>query len=318
MPDKAYFDAKLNDIRRLIGAGDFASARLGLEALGQEADRNEMGELTALNLPRRLHSAYLRLAKAEGDGLAKVGYQYLLVPPPQTLSSYGQFSPNEIVSLAAKNREAVPRLLHQVWIGDKPLPPSTTAWAHHADRHGYQYRLWREDDLARAGFSRDPVFQAMLSQGDYPGAVDVARYLILSSVGGLYLDCDFYPARDDISFHDCLPLVGLTAFAEDVPRLTGYGSVLLANSFIAAPAGHPVFARILQALPDIAWRLPRAPAWWATGPLIFTIVARAGAVSLAPAGLIAGSLSDRAPFAAVEEIRQNAKGAGLLIAWKSW
>lgn len=320
MPDKATFDATLADIRRLLAQKDFASAQDRLARLAREDDQHLMGEVTALGLPRRLHSAYLRLAKAKEDAVAKAGYQYLLVPPPEVFATYGRFCADERRAIARKNREAVPKLIHQIWIGSKPVPPSTDAWRKHAEANGYTYRLWREADLEAQGIDADPIFRRMLEDGDYPGAVDVARYFILSRVGGIYLDCDFYPARDDISFCDILPMVGLTAFAEETPRLTGQGGVLFANSFIATPPGHPVFARILQVLPEIAERLPRAPAWWGTGPLIFTVVARAGSVTLAGGDFVAAMLADRADFSAVEAARDQAKakGDGLLIAWKSW
>ncbi|MCZ7928753.1 glycosyltransferase [Rhizobium pusense] len=160
----------------------------------------------------------------------------------------------------------------------------------------------------------------MLSEGDYPGAVDVARYILLERFGGIYLDCDWYPARDDVSFDSFLPLAGLTVFDEKTPRNTGQGSMLLANSFIAAPAAHPVFRKMLAAFPDILEEMPRAPAWWSTGPLIFTVIARQGSISLAPAAFVAASVPDRTPFDTVDEIRRDlAKDAGgLLIAWKSW
>lgn len=320
MPDKATFDATLADIRRLLAEKDFAGAEDHLARLSVEDDQHLMGETTALGLPRRLHSAYLRLAKEKGDAVAKAGYQYLLVPPPEIFEPYGRFRADERRAIAQKNREAVPKLIHQIWIGNKPVPPSTDAWRKHAEANGYTYRLWREADLEAQGIDADPIFRRMLEDGDYPGAVDVARYFILSRLGGIYLDCDFYPARDDISFCDILPMVGLTAFAEETPRLTGQGSVLLANSFIATPPGHLVFERILQALPEIAARLPRAPAWWGTGPLIFSVVARAGSVTLAGADFVSAVLADRAEFSAVEEARAEAQamGDGLLIAWKSW
>ncbi len=320
MPDKAIFDATLADIRRLLAEKDFAAAEDRLLDLSNAHDQHLMGEVTALGLPRRLHSAYLRLAKAKGDAVAKAGYQYLLVPPPEVFAPYGRFSADETRAIAQKNREAVPPKIHQIWIGNKPVPPSTDAWRRHAQANGYAYRLWREADLEAQGIDADPIFRRMREDGDFPGAVDVARYFILSRIGGIYLDCDFYPARDDMSFGDILPMVGLTAFAEETPRMTGKGSVLLANSFIATPPGHPVFERILEALPEIAERLPRAPAWWGTGPLIFSVVARAGSVTLAGADFVAALLADRADFSAVEEARAeaSAKSDGLLIAWKSW
>lgn len=320
MPDKKHYDELLIKARALQAEHRFSDARDLLNGLVSDENRHLMGEITALGLPRRLHSAMLRLAKDEGDVIRRTGYQYTLVPPPEVFEKYGAFSASERQRLASKNRETVPKIIHQIWIGDKELPVSTAAWEDHARKHGYEYRLWREADLESEGVTDNAVFANMLSQRDYPGAVDVARYIILERLGGIYLDCDFYPARDDISFHDLLPLIGLSAFAEEVPRKTGRGSVLLANSFIAAPPGHPVFTRMLAAFPDILAAMPKAPAWWATGPLIFTVVARAGSVCLADAGFVAASLPDRASYDALKALRaaMTPEDTGLLIAWKSW
>lgn len=319
MSDKIYYDAQLEKARQLQNDGQYAEAHALLLSLVAVKDGHLMGERTVLGLPRRLHAARLRLAKAEGDMVAKIGYQYTLVPPPQVLAKYAQFSAEERRTINLKSREDVPRIIHQIWIGQKALPVSVKAWAAHAARHGYGYRLWREADLEREGVFADAVFKTMLEQGDYPGAVDVARYIVLERFGGIYLDCDWYPARDDVSFDAFLPLTGLTAFDEKTPRDTGQGSMLFANSFIASPAGHPVFRRMLKVFPGILEEMPRAPAWWSTGPLIFTVIARAGSISLAPAAFVAASLADRTPFAAVEALRQELGDKdGLLIAWKSW
>lgn len=319
MSDKKYYDAQLEKARQLQNDGQYAEAHALLLSLVAAKDGHLMGERTVLGLPRRLHAARLRLAKAEGDMVARIGYQYTLVPPPHVLAKYAQFSPEERRTINLKSREDVPRFIHQIWIGQKPPPVSVEAWAAHAARHGYGYRLWREADLEREGVFADAVFKTMLDQGDYPGAVDVARYIVLERFGGIYLDCDWYPARDDVSFEAFLPLVGLTAFDEKTPRDTGQGSMLLANSFIAVPAGHPVFRRMLEAFPGVLQEMPRAPAWWSTGPLIFTVIAREGSISLAPASFVAASLADRTPVAAVEALRQKLTEVnGMLIAWKSW
>lgn len=320
MSDKKYYDAQLDKARQLQNEGQYAEADALLLSLVAAKDAHLMGERTVLGLPRRLHAARLRLAKAEGDLVARIGYQYTLVPPPQALAKYAQFSAEERRMINLKSREDVPRLIHQIWIGEKAPPVSVKAWAAHAAQHGYDYRLWREADLEREGVFSNSIFNRMLNEGDYPGAVDVARYILLERFGGIYLDCDWYPARDDLSFDAFLPLTGLTAFDEKTPRDTGQGSMLLANSFIAAPAGHPVFGKMLEAFPGIIEEMPRAPAWWSTGPLIFTVIARAGSISLAPASFVAAALADRAPLEDVEAIRREpaTQDSGMLIAWKSW
>jgi mannosyltransferase OCH1-like enzyme len=301
-------------------AGDFAGARALLDALAAHPDAATLGERTSLGLPRRLHAAMLRLAKAEGDLIARIGYQFHLVPDPARLAALARGTTAERRAITGANRQPVPRTIHQIWIGPHAPPPATQAWATHAAAPGYAYRLWREADLAALGLMDAPAYRDMLARDDYPGAVDVARYAILEREGGIYLDCDWYPARDDIGFHDLMPLLGLTALAEDTPRNTGAGSLLLANSFIAAPPGHPVLARLNAALPAVLAEMPRAPAWWSTGPLIFTLMARMGSLTLADATLVAATLKRGAPASDVAALRASAevRGAGLLIGWKSW
>lgn len=318
---------RLAAIRAMQDGGDAQKARAMLDILAQEArDLPDggaafMGPLTALALPRRLHAALLRQAKLEGDAVARAGYRFSLVPPPSLLARHGRQESGARHPWTTASRAPVPRHIHQIWIGPKDAPPATRAWASHAAARGYGYTLWREAQLEAAGISGDATFRDRLERGDYPGAVDVARYILLERMGGIYLDCDWYPARDDIGFDDLLPMTGLTAMAEDVPRDLGpLGSVLFYNSFIASPAGHPVFRRILDALPEIAREMPEAPAWWATGPLIFTLAARAGSVSLAPPSLIAANLPQAAPETEIAALRETAQArdTGLLIAWKSW
>jgi mannosyltransferase OCH1-like enzyme len=301
-------------------AGDFAGARALLAALADHPDAQSLGEKTSLGLPRRLHAAMLRLAKAEGDLISRIGYQFHLVPDPARLAALARATAAERRAITEANRQPVPHTIHQIWIGPHAPPPATRAWATHAAAQGYAYRLWREADLAALGLMDAPAYRDMLARDDYPGAVDVARYAILEREGGIYLDCDWYPARDDIGFHDVMPLLGLTALAEETPRNTGAGSLLLANSFIAAPPAHPVLARLNAALPTVLAEMPRAPAWWSTGPLIFTLMARMGSLTLADATLVAATLKRGAPASEVAAIRASAevRGAGLLIGWKSW
>lgn len=298
----------------------FLEAREYLSNLQNDPDIDSLGHRTTLNLPRQLHSALLKLAKAEKDAVLKIGYQYNLVPPPELLNRHASFTTAERQSITAANRQLVPRKIHQIWIGPAKPPIGTQAWASHAAKHSYDYCLWQEDDLREMGITEHPVYAHMMSKGDYPGAVDVARYVLLERFGGLYLDCDWYPTRDDISFHDLLPLLGLTAMAEAIPRNTGKGGLLLANSMIATPAHHPTFTRLLACLTDVMADLPEEPAWWSTGPLIFTLMSRGGSITLADADFVAGSLPQNTSLPDVHAWCNEAKAndKGLLLAWKSW
>ena len=320
MPDKRRLKIRLQEAASLCSDGYFDEARTLLDSLQSDPDIHVLGQYTSLGLPRQLQAARLKLAKAENDALSSAGFQYHLVPPPELLKAYVQFSHQERKAITEANRQTVPRIIHQIWIGKRALPEGVNAWIKHAQLHDYEHHLWREKDLQRLGIDQHPAYITMADKGDLPGAVDVARYIILQAMGGIYLDCDWYPARNDISFDDLLPMTGLIAMAEDKPRNTGKGGLLLANSLIAAPTQHPVFARLNSILEDVLTELPDAPAWWSTGPLIFTLVSRGGALTLADAAIVAGSLpQDTSP----EDVkawcsRSMEQDGGLLLSWKSW
>ncbi|MFK8080352.1 MAG: glycosyltransferase family 32 protein [Granulosicoccus sp.] len=320
MSAKPELNRRLDDAASLRNAGRFDDAYDVLQSLALDPDAALLGHTTSIALPRRLHSAFLKLAKAQKDAIRRVGLQYHLVPPPDVLNKYAQFTMAERVKMTEANRQPVPRKIHQIWIGSKPAPAGTNAWREHATVNDYAYQLWTEENLQTLGLAQSPAYRSMLDKGDLPGAVDVARYSILKSYGGVYLDCDWYPVRNDISFHDLLPMNGLVTMAEDVPRNTGKGSLLLANSFIASPPGHPVFTRLSNALTEVIAELPKAPAWWSTGPLLFTLMCRGGSVTLADADMVAGALSQDIPLSQVtkwcEQTRLN--DSGLLLAWRSW
>ncbi len=317
MTRKTTLQAKLTTATTLIAEGELVAAEAVLQALTDDPDRGYLGPETALGLPRRLQAAWLKLAKARSDRRAKTALQYHLIPPPAQLADL--FRPTN-ASLQATTLAAaapVPRVLHQVWIG-QTAPETTDAWRDHAARHGWDYRLWDIAALTQLGVADHPTFQNRMAAGDLPGAVDVARYAILSAQGGLYLDCDWMPVTDQ-PFQARIPMAGLSAMAEATPRLTGSGSPFLNNSIIAAPKGHPAMAHLLETLPEVLVRIPKGPAWWVTGPLVFTLAARMGPVNVLDAALEAGMLTgDRAAVdAALADLRASGSPA-YLAGWKPW
>jgi inositol phosphorylceramide mannosyltransferase catalytic subunit len=319
MINDADYKRMLAAAKNLIREGRLEEARNRLREI--EAQLQGVADpVTSLGLPRRLQSALLKLAKAEGDAIRKIAYQFHLVPPPERLAAYAAFAVDERSVMVRQSRMPVPRIIHQIWLGSKPVPPTIGAWADHAHKHGYEHRLWREADLSQSGYDRHPALLRMLDEGDYPGAVDVARYLILRDLGGIYLDCDWYPAARMRTFEHALPMQGLNVFAEDTPRNTGRGGTLFANSFIATPPGNPVLVRLCDILTDLVKDLGDVPAWWSTGPLVFTVIARSGPVALADAGFVAAALPTETPLADVVRLANetDANGGGLLIAWKPW
>lgn len=320
MSAKQRLKRKLDAANSFRLSGQFDDARLILTELATHTDRQLLGLPTAAGMPRRLQSAFLKLAKAEKDTVRTAGYRFHLTPPPAQLAPFCTFSTAEKKAIATANGQNVPQVIHQIWVGANPTPIGTQAWKRYADAHGYEYKLWLEPDLDQLGILEHPTFQLMQVKGDYPGAVDVARYIILQKFGGIYLDCDWYPARLDISFDKLLPMKGICGMAEEIPRNTGKGGLLLANSLIMAPPNHPVFGRILATLDDVSSTLPDAPAWWATGPLLFTLMCRGGSMTLIDSDIVAGSLPQETPIAEVDAWCHASQemDRGLLLSWKSW
>ncbi|MGE7370596.1 glycosyltransferase family 32 protein [Neorhizobium sp. NPDC001467] len=313
--------AALLAARQLIAEGRLAQARTALDAMrdGLTARSTDtLGPLTLLGMPRKLHAAFLKLAKAEGDVIARIGLQYTLVPEAERIIRHFRIDDATLERMVAQTSRPVPRKIHQIWIGPRPVPVAAAAWQRHAEATGYDYALWREDDLRAIGIYGHAVFQSLLDEGDYPGAVDVARYLILAKEGGIYLDCDWYPASMQAAFHTLLPLVGLSALAEQTPRDLAGESLLFTNSFIAAPPAHPLFDILLDALPGVMADLPGAPAWWVTGPVIFTLLARMTIVTVPDKGFVAANLPRGTEMRDVLETASHPGPSGLLIGWKSW
>src|SRR3954463_16456874 len=162
-----------------------------------------------------------------------------------------------------------------------------------------------------------PSFQKLFSRRSYPGAVDTARYAILSRIGGIYLDCDFLPCTDEYALHDVLPMIGYAALSAELFRNVTPMQVFITNSFLAAPPGHPVFETALEGLDAAMALMPKAPVWWVPGPVYLTAVSRGmltvidpritksggGAVTLEQAGIMAD---------------EAARSGAALLAWKPW
>ncbi|HEY0275704.1 MAG TPA: glycosyltransferase [Paenirhodobacter sp.] len=297
---------------------DRAAAEAALHRIAADPQAAQLGQMTALGVPRKIHSALVRLAKRSGDRVGLAGLRATAVPPEDLLGPLFVTDARARAAMVAAATMPVPRLVHQIWVGG-PAPVACARWRTWAGAHGWSYRLWDLAALEQAGITADPVWQQMLVQGDLPGAVDVARYHILARMGGIYLDCDWFPARADLPPGAAIPALGLSVLAEPAPRCVAGASLMLSNALIAAPVAHPALIGLISALPEVARRLPGAPAWWVTGPLVFTLAVRSGPVTVLDAAMIAGALPRAAPLAAAEALAQQVRdGAGMLIAWKGW
>jgi hypothetical protein len=136
----------------------------------------------------------------------------------------------------------IPRILHQIWLGNAPMPPVMQAWHQRLkELHpSWQLLLWHEEN--------DPSGRLVLRADDYvitpteevlkllslachlSQRSNIWRYFLMWNLGGLYLDTDIEPRKpfDDL-------VTGLAAFTakRQTPNYTNE------CAFFGATPNHP-------------------------------------------------------------------------------
>ena len=91
--------------------------------------------------------------------------------------------------------------VHQVWIGDKEMPPRLAAYCETIARAfpGWQYKLWQESDMA--ALAENAVMPEVVADTAFPIGIrsDVIRLEILRQHGGVYFDTDFEALRPNLA-----------------------------------------------------------------------------------------------------------------------
>jgi mannosyltransferase OCH1-like enzyme len=80
----------------------------------------------------------------------------------------------------------IPKIIHQIWLGDKSLKPTNLMKTWEKINPSWEYKLWTEENL--------PV---LVNQkhfdnygSNYVGKANILRYEILNQFGGFYIDAD--------------------------------------------------------------------------------------------------------------------------------
>lgn len=154
----------------------------------------------------------------------------------------------------------IPKVIHQIWIGPKPLPGQQKRWTQGwKEQHpGWEHHLWG-DDTIRAHLPAEALafFDAAQS---YAGKADVARVWLVNKFGGVYVDTDFQCLQPiDELLHGC------KAFAV-VEEYSGK----LTNAIFGSTPEHPFTNTLIE-----RWGRrfdPKDPT--KTGPLLFDDIVR--------------------------------------------
>lgn len=164
----------------------------------------------------------------------------------------------------------IPPVVHRIWFGPAPMRRELIEFGRTWERHGYELRLWTEENLPR--LRNRWVFDEIARRGVNTGGgvpelgvhvqrADVVSYELILEFGGIYANCDMECLRP-------IPLDGITAFA-------GYeDGEFLSNALMGCEAGDAFFARVVDELEPRYREMPGEPMNGVTGPHLLTWVHR--------------------------------------------
>ena len=140
---------------------------------------------------------------------------------------------------------SLPRLIHQIWLGPKPLPAQAKAWAAGWRRHhpGWHYQLWTDADAAAFDMVNRAAFDSAES---FAMKSDILRYELLLRYGGLYCDLDFECLR---SIKPLLAQVGEETFGGFEWSTFTYDRSLC-NALLGGLPGASFLRRAVETLPE--------------------------------------------------------------------
>ena len=151
----------------------------------------------------------------------------------------------------------IPRIIHQMWIGNKSERPVELMQTWKDKNPDCEYRLWTEKELDKISFYNKYLIELM---PELSGKCDIMRYQILNDYGGFFVDADTecLNTLDDFFFEN-------TRFTcwENEKR-----SDLLACSFMGCIKGDKLYLKCMEALDKI--QSINNPAWVVSGPKFFT------------------------------------------------
>ena len=188
---------------------------------------------------------------------------------------------------------AIPRIVHQIWLGANPPPAAFTRWRETFRQHlpGWEHRLWNDAACLELMRSHFPGAEARwLAIPRAAQRADVARYMIVAIHGGLYadMDCECRRPLDFLRPDDELVVATeLRTDSRKVRELYRTGDVAAAQEILdrdaVMAARQEVLARLDRRMADdlVAHLIDQ------TGPGAFTDVLEAhraagGAVRLVP------------------------------------
>jgi mannosyltransferase OCH1-like enzyme len=160
----------------------------------------------------------------------------------------------------------IPRLLHQIWIGNRPLPDlrrcGQQSWFE--NHPTWNYKLWTNKEIKGYRFSDANLQNLFCRSSRISEKADLLRYDILNQFGGAVVDLDCRCLEPLDVLHHCYDFYSM--IMPSSPQLPS-GSALgeengsLRSCALGSVPGHPVFRRIGELLASkwIPWERQQGP-----------------------------------------------------------
>lgn len=137
----------------------------------------------------------------------------------------------------------IPKLIHQIWVGPKPIPsglfPLMDSWQqHHPD---WEYKLWTDSEVADFELYNQKAYD---SATNYGMKADILRIEILYRYGGLYVDIDQLCLKPHDIFHH------LSNLYCGILHSSMTNVMCVSNAVIGAKPGHPILLRYMTKLQE--------------------------------------------------------------------
>lgn len=106
--------------------------------------------------------------------------------------------------LNVKDKYMIPKVIHYVWLGDKPKPKKIEKCIASWKKYCPDYKIieWNEQNF---DISSHPFLKEAYDAGNYAFASDIIRLIVLLEQGGVYVDADveFVKNIDPLLQDDC-------------------------------------------------------------------------------------------------------------------
>ncbi len=167
---------------------------------------------------------------------------------------------NNLSKISPQVTLKIPKIIHQVWLGC-PLPQAfkeyISSWCSAHAQGGWVYKLWTDEDMKTFNLYNRALYDASDSVGVKS---DIAKWEIVYTYGGVYLDVDF----------ECLKPLDILHYTYDFytsiqPLDTQF--VQLGAALFGARPGHPILKHCIETIKD---NVHKKGATTKTGPLHFT------------------------------------------------